>query len=145
MSTYNTEMTIKILEEVHDLFANDPKSWTTGVLARDEDGISVPEGSASAVCWCTIGAIRKFADGHFTRFYATRTIEKMLPSHYEDVADYNDSTTTTVSDVVDVIERAVAAVKEAGTVEQFLGVDIPPKQRCASGNSPWHKEASDEQ
>lgn len=33
-------------------------AWTTGVFARDADGVECPPFSANAKCWCAMGAVR---------------------------------------------------------------------------------------
>ena len=41
---------------------SDPAKWTNSYYARDSIGIDVSPSSDKAVCFCSIGAIRKFSE-----------------------------------------------------------------------------------
>lgn len=48
--------TKELLIEARALIA-DPKHWTQGAYARDEQGRNVSEHSSRAVCYCSVGAL----------------------------------------------------------------------------------------
>jgi len=48
----------EMLIQVKELLS-DPARWTTGVLARDQNGLSVLPAGEAATCFCIVGAILK--------------------------------------------------------------------------------------
>jgi hypothetical protein len=56
-------------------FLSDKSRWTRGYFARDKEGEPVEARDATAVCWCTAGAIIKVVDARLGR--ANRLMEAL--------------------------------------------------------------------
>lgn len=52
--------TMQVLERARDTIA-DPDDWTSGAVARDDNGHRVAPWDPDAVCWCLVGALDKAA------------------------------------------------------------------------------------
>ena len=107
---------ISHLSAMRNLLA-DEKRWTKSVSARNADGdIELPT-SPSAVCWCVVGAsIRAHDDLRNASQVADDALSLldhvvMAPNGHGVVA-FNDAEETTHADVLAVICRASALVKE---------------------------------
>ena len=93
--------TREILVAARELIS-EPERWTQGEHARDLNGRRVSPGGPNAVCWCSLGALEKVADGspphvaHAVLQYAVRTR----------VSQFNDGTDHAA--VLAMFDRAIA-------------------------------------
>lgn len=51
--------TVKELLLVARQAISNPENWTQYVIARDAEGVMIFPDSSKAVCWCSLGALRK--------------------------------------------------------------------------------------
>lgn len=90
---------------VLDLFSYESK-WGQGTAARDK--YSEPTGlhSEDAESWCLLGAIEKvYGIGRYSEM--KRKLLEFLPSQYNgNIIHFNDSTSTTFEQVLDLVKKA---------------------------------------
>lgn len=107
-----TERTESILRSARDLIAN-PSTWTKGSSARDGAARGVCFDDASAVCWCSWGAIEKVckqegylhAESTAAEDILYKAIKESHGETFEWIGPYNDGVTHT--DVLRVFDRAI--------------------------------------
>ena len=79
--------------------------WTQGAIALDAAGNPTSALSPAAVCFCTIGAIRKAAGGHHrVSFYANNILKTRLG--IRDTAVWNDTAGRTKEEVIAALRGA---------------------------------------
>ena len=84
-----------------------PEKWTKHYAARDHNYLPVREHDATAVCFCTIGALSKVCGGtHEVLFRIARN--KLQIACKGAITTFNDSSVTTHEDVMDVFDKAIA-------------------------------------
>lgn len=87
----------------------DPKNWIQGAFARDANGCLVSSDDPSAVCYCSIGAIKALRlpcnEQENTIDYLYKSIGKLIP-------DFNDENTH-----ADVMAAWDKAIEKAGEIE----------------------------
>ncbi len=54
----------RALDDLHALFAEDPRRWTQGALARTDNGAPADPCAADACRWCLLGASRMLERRH---------------------------------------------------------------------------------
>lgn len=89
--------------KVHELLS-DPSKWTQEAAARDITGEWVSPPSATAVCYCSLGAIEKCYPNDYYRM--RRKLEKYLEENYGDhrVVRWNDDSERTYEEVLQVFK-----------------------------------------
>lgn len=88
----------------------DPKHWTKGNFAQDEEGEPVSTTSPRAVCWCAIGAIDATAGGLAALYWLSDAVhEKAGPSC--SVSEFNDKSEH--ADVLAAFDRAIELAEAA--------------------------------
>lgn len=102
----------EIIGKARELIS-DPKRWTTEVYARDSSGESLMDSSSpDAVCWCSLGAIRKVTGQDATAGslisvrFLSQAVKRKLP------AKYNDSHTH--AEVLEMFDKAKALAEAEG-------------------------------
>lgn len=99
---------LETLKAARDLIS-DPARWTQVVFARDSIGMDVEPTSYRAVCFCSIGAIRKFerkmSDAEKTLLGVCSKI------HDTYVEEFND--THTHAEVLALFDAAIAELEGA--------------------------------
>lgn len=98
------------LQAARDLIS-DPKRWTQGWFAKDDQGTDTHSLSPQAACWCSLGALTKAAgSGYYSRELGY--LEKVLDAKTgQGVSQFNDSHTH--AEVVEVFDEAIKLAKEA--------------------------------
>lgn len=102
---------IQILKAAKALIA-DPANWTQGVSARGKSGRQVNVDGRAAVCFCSIGAIKRVCidSGNFDNYYETvRFVNKIEGG--DGFVVFNDNHTH--SEVMALWDRAIAAAEVA--------------------------------
>lgn len=84
----------------------DPKNWTQGAYARTGDGVPVPLSHSAAVCFCSMGAIRRISGELGAPYQALK--REIGPSDM--VCEYNDSHTH--EEVLALFDKAIEAQPE---------------------------------
>ena len=73
----------------------DPKHWAQGWYAKDADGEDVEVDALHAVCWCSLGALKKVAHEENTNgacFAAAGYLAVVSDEYgYSGVTDFNDN------------------------------------------------------
>lgn len=90
-----------------------PENWTTKVFARDKYGVNVPCREDNAVCFCTLGALRRtcWKDHNFK--WPSHHAEVALEMQMEfTIAHFNDNHTH--AEVLAAWDRAIAACQALG-------------------------------
>jgi hypothetical protein len=95
-----------------------PERWTKKAFARNALGQEVFPISASAVCWCMMGAMRSVAytttsDGYFV-IHSVDPAETAIENAHNGLScpELNDNDKTTHADVLAMFDRAIAATAE---------------------------------
>jgi len=89
---------------------SDEKNWTQGVYARDIDGYSVVEMEPTAVCFCSLGAIRKAIPGDDYKGYNNARdslYETLRGRPHLNVHGFNDHPNTKHSDVLALFDDTI--------------------------------------
>ncbi len=88
-----------------------PERWTTGTFARDREGFDCDEIKDSAYCYCLAGAFLRVTYGtaYPTRKNMRTVIEAALPLDKPSMASFNDAGSTTHTDVVALLDRAISS------------------------------------
>ena len=89
--------TSKVLLKAMDVIAT-PDKWTKGAFARDTSGDAVGAFSSHAVCFCSLGALKK--TGGYGAGLATHYLSQAVPFR-NSVASFNDAKKTTHADVME--------------------------------------------
>lgn len=101
--------TNEVLKNISKLL-DSPDKWTTGALAVDSDGLSVPTLSEDAVSWCLLGALKH--EARTSRLYLSAdkriwaAVKAEYPGRYLSLSQFNDSPTTTFEDVQRILKLA---------------------------------------
>src|SRR6185312_9304932 len=95
-----------VLEAAAELIST-PDAWTTGCMARDRDGRSVPALSRSAVSFCAMGAIRR-ASGRSEIIYSG-SVDALRRTIQRPVTAWNDGYGMTAGLVVSELRAAAKA------------------------------------
>ena len=82
---------------------SDPSKWTQGKIARDSSMNEIHPNDPQAVCWCLIGAVRKCYPGHYDYENLCKRIVEQTKEEF--LFNWNDSPTTTFSDVKSLVEE----------------------------------------
>lgn len=90
------------------LLLEDPSHWTKGAYARDKEGAPVREGDYDATCLCLIGACHKVTVCIPDYFQLTEALSRAGGIRPFDIVDFNDREDTTHSDVLALIDKAIA-------------------------------------
>lgn len=120
-------MILDILKETRSIL-RDRTQWTTKVYARNAVGVACTAIDASAVCWCTVGAIQKAAADRLgggddawdladsvMAYLVERTGDSADPaviSYESQLADINDRQGHDV--VLDLLDGAIAQIEAGG-------------------------------
>ena len=92
----------EILVAARAIIANE-ENWTQGAYAKDKDGSSIGVNYSNAVCFCSIGAIRKITMFPFDAM-------KVLRNHMEDsIIAFNDGHTH--KEVLAAWDEAIASLE----------------------------------
>jgi hypothetical protein len=98
----------QILIKARELLA-DERNWTKGAAARDAQGNETDVDSEEAVCFCVLGAIR-----HITDRVIQNSMDRLLLDVVAEVTGtrdyvhlYNDDPSTTHSDILKFLDRAI--------------------------------------
>ena len=92
-----------------------PQSWSQGAFAYNEADHRVGCNDASACSYCLEGAIRRAAKrGRAAEIHTERALLLVrniiqVPGNYPTIQGWNDRVTTRHSDVLDVLDKAIAA------------------------------------
>lgn len=100
------------MQAARDLIA-DPERWTQGAYARDEYGEGVDACDETAVCWCSIGALRKvFAEAECVPDSIHDAYKRISESFgvYGNLANKNDDYTH--AQVLAAWDKAIATYRE---------------------------------
>ena len=96
------QTTKEILVAARAIIANE-ENWTQGAYAKDKDGSSIGVNCSNAVCFCSIGAIRKITMFPFDAM-------KVLRNHMEDsIIAFNDGHTH--KEVLAAWDEAIASLE----------------------------------
>lgn len=110
----------KVLRDVKALLRT-PEQWTKGAFALAADGKALTSWCEDAVCWCLVGAVRRKGETRAVRraavrALATAALEKQgieaADGPMKTLTDFNDADNTTFTDVVEVLDAAIAAVEK---------------------------------
>lgn len=95
------QTTKEILVAARAIIANE-KNWTQGAYAKDKDGMSTGVICSNAVCFCSIGAIRKIT--------MSSDAMEVLRNHMEDsIIAFNDGHTH--KEVLAAWDEAIASLE----------------------------------
>ena len=98
----------ELLREARKLL-EDPSHWTKGAFAKAAAGCAIASTSDNAVCWCAIGALRRFDRGGYSAAYSNAVfVLQCCVSGSGGVAEFNDDPNTTHADVLAMFDRAIA-------------------------------------
>ena len=92
-----------------------PQSWSQGAFAYNKGDHRVSHNDASACSWCLEGAIRRVAKrGRALEIHIERALLLVraiihVPGCYVSIQGWNDRETTKHSDVLHVLDKAIAA------------------------------------
>ena len=92
-----------------------PQSWSQGAFAYNEADHRVSYNDASACSYCLEGAVRRAAKrGRAAEIHTERALLLVrniiqVPGNYPTIQGWNDRVTTRHSDVLDVLDKAIAA------------------------------------
>lgn len=101
-------MTLEVLVKARELLS-DPARWTQGCFARTIDGAKVRSRSKNAVCFCSVGALRKVGGSA-----ALGTAIDLLEAVVDDSIDaWNDDPWRTHADVLAAFDAAILKAKES--------------------------------
>lgn len=108
--------TVEILTSARQNLSEE-KNWTREVYARDKDGYSVGELEATAVCFCSLGAIRKAVpDNNYKGYNNARDAlyETIKAEHkpFLTVHAFNDHIDTTHADVLALFDTTIKRLSE---------------------------------
>lgn len=99
----------------------DEKGWTQGAYARDDRGAFIDVTSSRAVCFCTLGALRRaqvdLKDSVSLDSYKTAALwlnEAGVPRGF---GSWNDAPTRTKVDVLAMFDKAIALAEEGAPRE----------------------------
>lgn len=102
--------------EVHDVLVKaraliaDPQRWTTGELARDNNGRGVDPLATTACKWCLEGAVERASDGERRpAVSAYSMLVDLVPESCLAPHEFNDYTTHAA--VLALFDRAIEATK----------------------------------
>lgn len=94
-----------ILKQVRALLAN-PDRWTKGEMARNAFGAPIDPQGSNATCWCLMGAIHhETKDDPFLAGSVYQILRTQLQG--QTVSDFNDNGTTTHTDVMTLLDKAI--------------------------------------
>lgn len=116
--------TKQTLTDARNLLAT--KGWTTNALAADAEKGEVSPLSPNATCYCMLGAIYAaiYYDPDITGYVAEKSsesckaetlLDQTLRTYFEfgeGVVEFNDAKASTVDDVLDVFDRAIALAND---------------------------------
>lgn len=102
-----------IFNKAFNLVKN-PKTFTTGVLARNASGESVLPESEQAVCWCSFGAIDKASAGY--GFMEKSTLKNLMKENVE----YKTNKTLSSFNDTESHEKVVEFWEEIGKKYEYL-------------------------
>lgn len=106
-----TKKISEVLKEAKQLISK-PENWTTGVYARDAEGIKVDTGNARATCFCSLGAVFFVAKQSKLSFPQRADIIQHIKEANgltSPVHEYND--THTHAEVMALWDKAIAAAE----------------------------------
>jgi hypothetical protein len=98
---------LKTLKAARQLIS-DPAKWTQGEVARDKSGKGLDHAlSGGAVCWCSLGAIRKVVENYddFDEAYDILRDKGKI----KQIANFND--THTHAEVLALFDAAIAELE----------------------------------
>lgn len=100
--------TLKTLKAVRDLFA-DPTHWTQCSYAKDPEGKHISAFDPTAVCWCVLGAVRRFSrDADENKLVIIKMREANAITF---IGSWNDERSRTHQDILDMLDNTIAYVK----------------------------------
>ena len=112
--------TLNLFTELKALFVSE-ENWTKKSIALDKEGNEVYPSNESAFCYCLIGGIHKVCNVQpGKRYTSSPKVYKMysilcavgeIP--FGTLATWNDMYIRTFEDVVNLIDKAIAFVKES--------------------------------
>ncbi len=92
-----------------------PQSWSQHAFAYDRTDTRVAYDATSACSWCLEGAIRRAArhgrapEANLDRALALVRDIIHVPGNYQSIQGWNDRATTQHSDVLSVLDKAIAS------------------------------------
>ena len=99
--------TLEILKKARELIS-DPSRWTQGTYARNSNGSQEFIMSPAAVCFCTIGAVRRVC-GDKSYGHALFSLAARLPDPPLELSDFNDAPNRTHAEVLALFDKAIKA------------------------------------
>lgn len=97
-----------------------PEQWTQDALARNQIGVRIPVDSPHAICFCSLGALRRsFVDAHESDFSDEfwSTVSELTchlpPRSGSDLVFFNDTTGRTHEQVLAVFDAAIERLETA--------------------------------
>lgn len=84
----------EVFLEAFSLVKN-PDTFITGVFALNEHGETVQPKDSDAICWCSIGAIRKCSTSGEQGTEIINGLKKFVPKKYESIPSMNDTSYVT--------------------------------------------------
>lgn len=97
--------TLTLLKNARELISNE-ENWTYGSYSRSIDGGTAIPSSTDAVCWCSIGALRKFGAWDSVNDAMFELMVAMPEDYRQSVATFNDSHTH--AEVLALFDKAIA-------------------------------------
>ena len=92
----------------------DPKHWTKGWYAHNAEGQDVGPAEPDAVCWCSLGALKKVAheeNANGACFAATEYLAVVSDEYgYSGIPDFNDNSSHEA--VMKAWDKAIKLAKE---------------------------------
>lgn len=89
-----------------------PEQWTQHRYARLKDGSPVRYGNTQACSYCMEGALFAVAEDEPNLVYAISALQESISAVSSiDIFQWNDTDGRTHAEVLDVIDRAIAAIK----------------------------------
>lgn len=97
---------LQILRDLRDLL-EPPQNWIKGAYARDEHGFLAGSTHPLATCWCLSGAVTRVAPSHQV---VARIYRLLARRGFVSLPEFNDHPDTTHSDVLELLDEAIAEV-----------------------------------
>lgn len=96
--------TLTLLKKARKVISKE-ENWTRGELARNFNGGAAVPNSTDAVCWCSMGAMRKFVELDFITPALDELILAMPIGYRQSVVTFEDSHTH--AEVLALFDKAI--------------------------------------
>ncbi len=103
----NNTQIVAVLEAAKAKIAT-PAQWTQNDYAKDAEGNGVGSASASAVCFCSIGAMMAVTDGAACCWVAVKVLTDVVGGN---IVYFNDAKERTHAEVIAAWDKAIAIAK----------------------------------